>query len=63
MPHLADKPALPTIPAALDDALYDALRGVVGADLAFAAVDAVWEALVECRSVCVLEIPSECGVL
>lgn len=35
------------IPSALDDAIYNALRGVIGSDLAFAAVDAVGEALLE----------------
>lgn len=38
------------IPAELDDALFDALRGIVGTDLAFACVDAAWEAFSEYQS-------------
>lgn len=38
---------IPRIPAALDDALFNALRGIVGTDLAFACVDAAWEAFSE----------------
>lgn len=37
--------ASPEIPSAIDDALYTALRGIVGDDLAFASVDAAWKAL------------------
>lgn len=35
----------PGIPPTIDDALYNALRGILGADLAFSAVDAAWQAL------------------
>lgn len=37
--------AHPSIPPAVDDALFNALREVIGTDLAFAAVDAAWKAL------------------
>lgn len=35
------------IPPSLDDALFNALRGIVGSDLAFAATPHVWDALLE----------------
>lgn len=37
----------PTIPVDLDDALYDALCGIVGDELAVGVVEIVWEVICE----------------
>lgn len=42
---MSARTAIPACPPAVDDALYNALRGIVGSDLAFASVDAVWKTL------------------
>lgn len=44
---MSDTLAITPIPRYLDDALYNTLRGLLGSELAFAAVDAVWSTLLQ----------------